>query len=71
MQVNQDRVEKALEQRARRKAKGAGYVARKSRKNLGSADNYGQFMLVEASTNRIEAGERFDLGAEEVIAFCS
>ncbi|MBF4209147.1 hypothetical protein EI533_15570 [Pseudomonas donghuensis] len=59
----------ALEARARHVAARHGFLATKSRKRSLSADNGGGFMLVEASTSRVEAGERYDLSAEQVIAF--
>jgi len=71
MMLNQqERAEKALEQRARRKAKSVGLVAIKSRQVIGSIGNYGGFRIVDAMLNTIEAGERFDLSAEEVMIFC-
>ncbi len=69
--TQQERAEKALEQRARRAAKRMGLAAVKSRKGIGSVDNFGGFMLVDAFLNIIEAGQRFDLSAEEVIAYCT
>lgn len=59
----------AFEAKARRVAARHGYLATKSRKRSLSADNGGGFMLVDARTNRIEAGDRYDLSAEQVIAF--
>lgn len=71
MMLNQqERAEKSLEQRARRKAKSVGLVAIKSRQGVGSVDNCGGFRIVDAILNTIEAGERFDLSAEEVMLFC-
>ena len=61
--------EDALEARARRVAARHGYTATKSRKRTGSIDNGGGFMLAETATGRVEAGERYDLSAELVIAF--
>lgn len=58
-----------LEALARRVAARHGFLATKSRKRSLGADNGGGFMLVDASTNRVEAGERYDLTAEQVIAF--
>ncbi|MFJ4372724.1 hypothetical protein ACIP1T_08895 [Pseudomonas japonica] len=58
-----------LEARARRVAARHGFLATKSRKRSLSADNGGGFMLVDASSSRLEAGERYDLSAEQVIAF--
>ncbi|MGE6687793.1 hypothetical protein ACQKFE_07345 [Stutzerimonas stutzeri] len=60
---------KALEDKARRVATKHGYTAIKSSKRTLSVDNGGGFMLVETATNRIEAGERFDMSAEAVMAF--
>ena len=62
--------EAAMDARARRAARAAGYVARKSRWRAGSIDNLGGFMLVDPYRNAIEAGVRFDMSAEEVIAYC-
>jgi hypothetical protein len=58
----------AREARARRAARRAGLIARKSR--LNSIDNFGEFMLVDPSTNFAVAGSRFDLSAEDVIEIC-
>lgn len=68
--TQEERAEKALEQRARRAAKRIGLVAKKSRKGIGSVDNYGGFMLVD-SDNWIVAGQRCDLSAEDVIEYCT
>lgn len=67
----QERAVKALEQRARRQAKSVGLVAIKSRKGVDSIDNLGGFKILDATLGTIEAGERFGLTAEEVIAYCS
>jgi hypothetical protein len=61
----------AIENRARRAAKRVHLVARKSRARLGSIDNYGGFMLVNAHTNFVVAGERFNLSPEDVIEYCT
>ncbi|WP_145191564.1 hypothetical protein [Pseudomonas sp. URMO17WK12:I11] len=58
----------SLEARSRRVAARHGFLATKSRKRSLSADHGDGFMLVDASTNRVEAGERYDLSAEQVIA---
>ena len=63
--------ENALEQRARRAARRAGLVAKKSRWRLNSVDNYGGFQLVDPYTNFAQAGFRYDLSPDEVIAFCN
>ena len=61
---------KALEARARRAARRAGLVARKTRWRLDSVDNHGEFMLVDPRTNFAVTGSRYDLSAEEVIVYC-
>jgi hypothetical protein len=61
----------AMEQRARRAAKRVGLTAKKSRWRANSIDNYGGFCLVEARTNAVMAGARYDMTAEEVIEFCA
>lgn len=61
----------ALEARARRAARRAGLVARKTRWRAGSIDNYGDFMLVDPLTNVVVAGSRFDMSPEEVLAYCT
>lgn len=71
MSNQQERAVKALEQRARRMAKSVGLVAIMSRKGIGSVDNLGGFRIIDAFLGTLEAGERFDLTAEEVIAYCS
>lgn len=58
----------ALDDRARRTAHKHGYKAVRSDQPY-SGDNYGEFMLVELATNRIEAGQRYDMGAEQIIEF--
>ena len=59
------------ESSARRAAKRAGLVARKSRWRRNTADNRGGFMLVEPITNTVMNGVRFDLTADAVIEFCA
>ena len=51
--------------------KSVGLVAIMSRKGIGSVDNLGGFRILDAILGTIEAGERFDMTAEEVIAYCS
>ena len=60
----------SAERKARRAAKLVGLVAKKSRSRIMSSDNHGRFMLFDPLTNRVVAGERFDLDPEDVIAFC-
>jgi hypothetical protein len=63
--------ESALEARARRAAKRLDLIAKKTRWRAGSVDNYGGFMLVDLWTNAVVAGHRFDMSAEEVLAYCA
>ena len=60
----------ALDQRARRAAKRAGLVAKKSRWRVGTVDNFGGYQLIDAHHNFIMDGSRFNLSAEEVIKIC-
>lgn len=57
-----------LDARAHRVAQKHGYRIERSSKPY-SSDNYGDFMLIEVATNRVEAGERFDMSAEQIIEF--
>ena len=63
--------ERAVDARARRAAKKVGLLARKSRRRAGSAENFGQFMLVDADSKRAVAGFRYDMTAEQVIEYCT
>lgn len=71
MSNQQERKVKALEQRARRKAKSVGFVAIKSRKGVGSVDNLGGFRIIDGILGTYEVGECFNLTAEEEIAYCT
>lgn len=62
--------EHALEQRARRAARRVGLEARKTRWRRASIDNLGGFALIDPKYNGIVAGSRFDLTAEDVLAYC-
>lgn len=62
--------EKALDARARRAAARIGLVARKSRWRAGTIDNYGEYMVVNPSTNFPLAGFKYDMSADEVIEYC-
>jgi hypothetical protein len=55
---------------ARRAARRAGLVARKSRWRAGSIDNYGEYMLLDPTTNIPVAGFRYDASAQEVVDYC-
>ena len=56
----------AMDALARRAAKRAGLLARKTRWRKGYVDNRGCFQLLD-DRNRIVAGEQFDLTAEDII----
>jgi hypothetical protein len=47
-----------------------GLVARRSRWRANSIDNHGGFMLVDRHLNAVVAGERFNMTAEQVVAYC-
>jgi hypothetical protein len=68
--LQQTVTERAMEARARRAARSAGYVARKSRWRRDSLDNQGGFMIVDPDTSFLVAGARYDLSAEQVIDWC-
>ena len=57
--------EKARENKARRELAKQGYALQKSH-GIISGDNYGGYRIVDIQFNRIEAGERFNLGIEDV-----
>jgi hypothetical protein len=61
----------AIDQRARRAAKRAGLIAVRSRWRRDSVDNRGGFQILDPYRNAIVGGARFDMSAEEVIAFCA
>ena len=60
----------AMDARARRAAKRVGLVASKTRWRKDSVDNFGGFMLIDASSNVVTCGTRWDMSAEEVIEYC-
>ncbi len=60
---------KAVDARARRAARRAGLIARRSRWRRDSIYNFGEFMLIEPYSNGVVAGQRFDMSAEDVIAY--
>jgi hypothetical protein len=60
----------SLEQKARRVAKRAGFVAKKSRWRAHSVDNLGGFRIVDPYFNSVQEGVRFDMTAEDVIDYC-
>jgi hypothetical protein len=62
--------ERTLEARARAAARAQGYVARKTNWRRNSVDNHGGFMIVDPSNNFPVAGFRYDMSAEDVLAWC-
>jgi hypothetical protein len=62
--------EETLESKARRAAMRVGLFARKSRWGKYWIDNCGEFMLINPYAGGSVAGHRFDMTAEEVIAYC-
>ena len=60
-----------LDSKARRCARRAGLVARKSRWRRDSLDNFGDYALIDPETGFPVAGFRFDMSAAEVIEYCS
>jgi hypothetical protein len=61
----------AMDSRARRTAGRAGLKATKTRWRRDTLDNFGEFRLHDTTVNCVVAGDRYDLTAEDVIAFCS
>jgi hypothetical protein len=69
--MNEQITESAMDARARRAAKKLNLVAKKSAWRKESIDNRGGFQIIDPYFNRVEAGGRFDMSAQEVIDFCS
>lgn len=65
-----DNISARLEAQARRTARRAGLVARKTRWRAGTIDNLGLFRLIDPFMNAVVAGERYDMTAQEVIDYC-
>lgn len=61
--------EKTIEQRNRRALKKNGYILHKSRAKNWSIDNQLGYMIVDASTNLVIRGNRFDLTLDDVTEF--
>ena len=55
---------------ARRAVKRAGLQGRKTRWRINTVDNRGGFQILDPMRNLIMAGAKFDLTADDVIAFC-
>jgi hypothetical protein len=62
--------DQSLEQKARRVAKRAGFIAKKSRWRAHSVDNLGGFQVIDPYLNSVQEGVRFEMSAEEVIKYC-
>lgn len=62
-------IDTALESRARRAAKRAGYRLQKSRSRTFHMNDYGEFMIVDAESDCVVAGSRYDMSAEDVLSF--
>jgi hypothetical protein len=56
------------ESRVRSLARRRGYVVRKSRQwmHVPNMDNHGEYMLIDANTNFVVLGERFDTSLNEI-----
>jgi hypothetical protein len=59
---------KALESRLRRRAARERYIIRKSRR-FDSIDNFGEYMLVDASLNIPVLGYRYDATLHDIAVF--
>jgi hypothetical protein len=70
MTINAREIESTLDSRAKSAAAKAGFKAIKSHCRKGSMDNYGHFMLIDPTSNYVVAGARFELSADDVIAYC-
>jgi hypothetical protein len=69
--MNKPPTESAMDSRARRAAKKAELVAEKSAWRKDSIDNRNGFRIVDPYYNRVIAGVRYDMSAQEVINFCA
>jgi len=65
------RESKYREDRARRKLSKQGIVVRKSRAQAVTANNFGDYMLVNARRNAIIAGARYELTLEDIERYAS
>ncbi len=62
-----DRAERAREARLRRRAARHGLTIRKSRRRGAfHANGFGGYMIIDASTNGVVGGARFDLDLDDV-----
>ena len=56
------------ESAVRARAKRNGYLLRKSRRSI-DLENFGQYMLVDADTNTVALGSRFDADLDAIAKF--
>ena len=61
-------VNKNLEQKLRRALNKNGYILRKSRKPI-SINNLGEYMVVDAFTNAVVVGARFEYSLDDITDF--
>jgi hypothetical protein len=59
---------KSIEAKARRLARRLGFYVTKSRCAI-SLDNFGEFMLVDAQTNAVVGGRRYDWTAADILDY--
>ena len=63
--------DKARESKLRTQAKSKGFILSKSKIKVATIDNRGGYRIVDARTNTIEAGEKYDLTLDEAENFLS
>ena len=63
--------DKARESQVRRKLQKDGFILNKSRIRNTTLDDHGGYRIVNAYTNGVEAGERFDLDLDDVEKFAN
>ena len=66
---NLSQTEKAIEMRLRRKARSQGFALIKSRQRTRDFNNQGGIMIINAARNVVVAGEKFELGLDDVAEF--
>lgn len=58
-----------FEKRVREKAKRKGYRVTKSRQKSTNANNWGDYMLVDANHNTVIMGQNYDAALEDIASF--
>ena len=61
--------DKTKEDRLRRQAMKLGYAIRKSRSHNLHADDFGEYMLIDASGNFVVLGSRFNATLDDIESF--